>query len=1353
MMHVRKLAWIVAQATALLLLATCSPGIYLEECPDGVIVDGVCQPSNCAGRQCPEGFFCDEASGQCLEINCTVVECPEGQACANGHCYPKDCPTRTCPGVGDVCIDEECQPASCVGVECPSGQRCAQGQCYPVDCQTKVCPGQLEVCVDEECVEQSCVGVTCPEGQRCAQGNCYPAGCGDTGCFGEGEVCIDGVCQRTSCVDVECPADQTCANGWCYPSDCADQDCSDFGEVCYQDQCIHVDCVGVQCPAGEYCARGECFPLDCAGVTCEPPYVCVDGTCVRSNCVGVQCPPGQTCADGECLSRDCTQEGCAVGEVCVNNVCVPDDCAHVSCPAGEVCGADLQCHPTDCGGTPCGEYEVCVNGSCIDRLCIDVTCNAGEICVAGRCYDPQDPSCQPACGTGEVCEDGHCIPEECANWRCCPPFDCTEQNQCEQYTCDEGVLFTCLHDGNQPVWSDTGTQCTDLDPCTINDTCQADGSCQGGPMPCDQDEICVDGVCRCGGVGPDCVGNETCCTYDNNCYDLDSDLDNCGSCDSPCRRAHATPACVSGVCQIGTCDALWDDCNNTDADGCETSLETLTDCGTCGTSCSAPGATVSCAGGTCHITNCDPLLGDCDGDISNGCEQSLETLAHCNACNTPCARDNATAICPGGVCQIQACDAGWDDCDGQDPNGCENSLDSLSDCGACGVTCSRAHATASCAGDVCHIGSCDALWDDCNSTDADGCETSLETLTDCGACGVTCSAPGATTSCAGGSCHIANCDPLLGDCDGNLLNGCETSLETLTDCGACGTICDLANASDDCTGGTCHIAACDAGWGDCNNQDIDGCENSLDSLSDCGACGVTCSRAHATASCSGDVCHIGSCDPLWDDCNSTDGDGCETSLETLGDCGSCGTPCSRPNANADCSGGTCHIGSCQSGWGDCDTIDANGCENSLDSLSDCGACGVTCSRANATASCSGDVCHIASCNIGYDNCDGNDPNGCETNLNNDDNNCGSCGFTCNQNAFCSGGNCTCDTNYANCNGNWSDGCEIDLLNDPNNCGSCGNNCGQNAACSAGSCVCLANYANCDGNWGNGCEVDLLNDSANCGSCGNNCGANAHCSGGNCACNSLWGNCDSNWGNGCETALNTLSDCGSCGVTCDLANANDTCVTGSCEISSCWANYGNCDNVTSNGCEQLLNTLQHCGACNNPCNLANASETCTNFICEITGCNSGYWDIDNNDSTGCECGDTSDAPETCGSATNLGSISGSQSVQASGVIAHRTGYRADVDCYVVTFTASNPAVGAGCLNISLSGSNVNFNVWKGDCSTSVCTNDTVYYTECASSGSSCSSNNNGTFYVCVDVANAGTATCSSYTLTFTAGACS
>ncbi len=161
-------------------------------------------------------------------------------------------------------------------------------------------------------------------------------------------------------------------------------------------------------------------------------------------------------------------------------------------------------------------------------------------------------------------------------------------------------------------------------------------------------------------------------------------------------------------------------------------------------------------------------------------------------------------------------------------------------------------------------------------------------------------------------------------------------------------------------------------------------------------------------------------------------------------CGTCGNTCATPtNAIAGCASGTCGIGSCNSGFADCNHLSADGCETNINTdINNCGACGAACALAHATAGCSSGTCTIASCNSGFANCDANPSNGCETNINTNVSNCGTCGNICataNGTAGCTSGSCTvasCNAGFAHCSGMGTN-CETATGNDPNNCGTCG----------------------------------------------------------------------------------------------------------------------------------------------------------------------------------------------------------------------------------------------------------------------------------------------------------------------------
>src|SRR5262245_31882360 len=90
------------------------------------------------------------------------------------------------------------------------------------------------------------------------------------------------------------------------------------------------------------------------------------------------------------------------------------------------------------------------------------------------------------------------------------------------------------------------------------------------------------------------------------------------------------------------------------------------------------------------------------------------------------------------------------------------------------------------------------------------------------------------------------------------------------------------------------------------------------------------------------------CDGLDNDCNGTiDGPGSEAS-------------CNLPHAVPQCTGGSCAIAGCTSGFGDCDTIPTDGCESDLSSdANHCGTCAISCVDAEGCTvdSCTASACH------------------------------------------------------------------------------------------------------------------------------------------------------------------------------------------------------------------------------------------------------------------------------------------------------------------------------------------------------------------------------------------------------------
>jgi hypothetical protein len=186
----------------------------------------------------------------------------------------------------------------------------------------------------------------------------------------------------------------------------------------------------------------------------------------------------------------------------------------------------------------------------------------------------------------------------------------------------------------------------------------------------------------------------------------------------------------------------------------------------------------------------------------------------------------------------------------------------------------------------------------------------------------------ADTQCPEGYAHCGgiSCDNLQSDPD---------------NCGSCGTECSFPHAVATCTGGTCGLNACDSGWASCNSIIVDGCETSLTTLENCGGCGLVCSSNHANPVCGSPGCQL-NCETNWANCNWADGDGCETSLTTLENCGGCGLRCAPYQGDATCTGGMCLI-DCYDGYGNCNWNGRDGCEVDLQvNPSNCGSCYTVC---------------------------------------------------------------------------------------------------------------------------------------------------------------------------------------------------------------------------------------------------------------------------------------------------------------------------------------------------------------------------------------------------------------------------
>lgn len=172
----------------------------------------------------------------------------------------------------------------------------------------------------------------------------------------------------------------------------------------------------------------------------------------------------------------------------------------------------------------------------------------------------------------------------------------------------------------------------------------------------------------------------------------------------------------------------------------------------------------------------------------------------------------------------------------------------------------------------------------------------------------------AVRGCVGNYCTIVSCQANRGNCDGDIINGCETPLlDDANNCLTCGHVCPSYHSFPTCSNGACNALnfTCEVGWGDCNGHPSDFCETSLtDNVYSCGTCGSLCTAVSAihvsSVYCRDSQCQIYSCEQGWDDCDQLYSTGCETPIQNNNlHCGGCSLQCDI--SKSCCVGGRCAI--------------------------------------------------------------------------------------------------------------------------------------------------------------------------------------------------------------------------------------------------------------------------------------------------------------------------------------------------------------------------------------------------------------------------------------------------------------
>lgn len=560
---------------------------------------------------------------------------------------------------------------------------------------------------------------------------------------------------------------------------------------------------------------------------------------------------------------------CAADLICVDSQCVSPFFEAVDCwdlnadyicqnltegaPGNEDINQDGECNALDCAGSPCWDLNgnlQCdpaedINGvdGCTQADCRgDQGLSSAELCVNVTC---------PSVGCEiNVCIAGSCVVTGHISNCCEVDADCTSMNGCRTGTCipipeaGDGVTDKgyCQYAANPFQYGDCAQ---DADCSGVNDLC----------LNCTCKHVTQLDFSRCA-ADADCeaVQAGTVCTT----YYRDEDQDNFGGehIEQRCNFS-GTPAgfvTVGGDCDdfeptifpgaTELCDFLDNDCNQVVDDPfigvlMTTCLSDLSTGVAAGSRCQNKGYNVCNRfknDTVCNVRDLNPLPevcngldDDCDGVVDNGFDLNTD-VNNCGKCGAMCmpGPNIATWDCSVGVCTIQSCNAGFDDCDGIFENGCEVDLShDVLNCGSCGP------ASACNDNEICIDSICQTLVQAVSNTsglNGDPCEN------------VT--IPETTRA---GDCKIYSCDPL---------SGIVTATGQLADC------CQLSSDCDDLDNNPCTNVTCGPG-GFCIYQlqdtytTVDGTFPCLPAASSCA--NVNCSSPSPANGCRYEQCFDGIC--------------------------------------------------------------------------------------------------------------------------------------------------------------------------------------------------------------------------------------------------------------------------------------------------------------------------------------------------------------------------------------------------------------------------------------------------------------------------------------------------------------
>jgi hypothetical protein len=934
--------------------------------PVKVAVDDSCEvDANCL----KEGHYCEvaEGAGRCVPVKADGMQCGGPSACVSGLCEQGFCcfepcadPCRSCGLPGQA---GKCAPVS-DGTKCEDGQACTEG----TTCQGGTCGGGAAPdcsAEDTECSE----GVCDETAGGCVEGPLFSGWCRiDGACVEEGTASPDSSC--LVCAPGEDP------DGWSPNAEtCIIQGmCHGAGDANPEHPCLKcipgLDRLDWSPVSGSCFIDGKCYAMD------EP----VEGECLVCNPEQPEeaspAAAGQPCgtAGNACVLESCDGQGACitvpqVGSSCNDdNPCTKEDacndesvCSGVAYP----CEDGLVCTVDECDGEggcvpapPIVEGNCLIDGSCLadgfphpknpcmacrplvsttgwserepDSPCDDGdACTYPDVCMAGGTCGGVLHSCDDgiACTVDSCVDAGECLTDVAPGW-CFIADKCIEAATASK----ENACLVCAPDVSKTDWSAApqGTGCDDGSANTKGDVCAGDGTCKGEYYECPEQPACVTSQAN-GMGGCTTTVTEGFCLINGSCRaeGEPNPQDPCESCQPDNLQAAWSPTnegkpCDDGLfctaedqCGAGVCAGILNECGEyktecLDAvclEGAKTCFQFEIDDGTACDDADPCSLDDQCESGACVGT-----AKEC-GNLAQG-NPCLK--AFCDAQSTPVAGECVTEDLPDGTacddglfCKVdEKCVAG--ECKGTSKV-CETKLCAIGTCdeaaGACTYKADPATVGKSCDDqDACTDGTVCTALATCGAGDPvtpDECSANLGNSNPCmvGQCdeatgcsvvaapnGQVCTIVNAQAQCLDGVCTLIKCQTGFGDCNGNKDDGCEQDLlASATNCGECKKTCEVAGGTGKCVAGKCAVASCPTGTGDCDGLFANGCETDITSeLAHCGKCNSPCVKGtffqHAQVECLSSTCTFLGCDSGYEDANKTCGsgkscfDGCEMCL-------------------------------------------------------------------------------------------------------------------------------------------------------------------------------------------------------------------------------------------------------------------------------------------------------------------------------------------------------------------------------------------------------------------------------------------------------------------------------------------